>query len=517
MGQDHFSELVSIDERSLEGAPIWDRLAFLFEYDSLPEAVQLAAQSRAHLCAINLRPTDSPVVNHETDNDTGAHNEGSATTDAASAKISPLTAMASALREVHGGAYDDLIDVSALARAQEAAAVAAAHGAACQEAPSTIDRRGQGSLQNPTGTGAGTGASSGASAGAVMVGDELLRFPEIHALLRRRRVPLIECSAALPHLIIDHESGVLILDLPTLRQPGAAAAMVAHCEVSYRSLWLVVLDNEKDPSSAVQRCERSQASVSGGGSSSEAWARVRLLLAELCATPLKLSVRVVRRTERWSILRQIFSQRAPEPFPESMGGAATSAMDAEAEESQHAAFLSLCGLNPWAARLITQHFSLRDLLGLRQELRKSHFSWIPERALRVFGFVADGGDDDEEAALSANGGDPPMVTRTPHVDAASRYTQPHEQALPSWQTPPPLPSQLSLSTHPIADDGQRQLCWLQTAEQRESSMATTHAPLRAPPAKRGRGTARGGRGGGGGRGSARGGGLGGRGRGSRAR
>ena len=131
-----------------------------------------------------------------------------------------------------------------------------------------------------------------------MIGEALLRYPRLHALLRRRGVVLTETSVALPHLILDHESGVLVLDEATLRQPGQVVAMVGRCEAAYRTLWLLVL------------CSN--------GSTDKLWAHVRLLLAELCASPLKLPVRVVHSTECWPTIHHILSHRAADPLDDAL-------------------------------------------------------------------------------------------------------------------------------------------------------------------------------------------------------
>ena len=131
--------------------------------------------------------------------------------------MNSLVAMASALREAHGRAYDELIDVSALDRAP--AAATGAFASCC------------------TPSGSGTQPSI-AAFGAVMVGDELLHFPRIHDVLRRRRVSLVETSAVVPHLTLSHDSGVLLLDLPMLRQTGFAAAKVAQVPAVFYKLAL---------------------------------------------------------------------------------------------------------------------------------------------------------------------------------------------------------------------------------------------------------------------------------------
>jgi hypothetical protein len=248
-----------------------------------------------------------------------------------------------------------------------------------------------------------------------------------HSWLRRAHAA--RCAVHVP-LVQDHESGVLVLDLPTLRQPGHAAAMVAQCEVAYRSLWLLVLATETRGASS------RDAQGGDDGASAEVWSRAGGLMAELCASPLKLTMRVATAVNCWSQLQSILTHRAPDPLADALGSSSTngatsnpSALDDDRDESQHEAFLTVCGLNPWAARRIAEHYSLRDLLGLPHHLRLRHFGWVPERALRVLGFVAEGGEDEEEAPDNPH--QPP-----PQPTAPAAVAQPRMPPAP----PPPAPA-----------------------------------------------------------------------------
>jgi len=130
--------------------------------------------------------------------------------------------------------------------------------------------------------------------------------------------------------------------------------------------------------------------------SAQLWALVRKLLVDLRSSPLKLTARVARWSSCWPMLQSILRERASDP----LGGRATSeaaaATEERREETQHEAFLTMCGLNPWAARRISQHYSLCDLLSLTPRMRLAHFAWVPERALRALAFVADGDSDEKQ-------------------------------------------------------------------------------------------------------------------------
>lgn len=470
------------------GTSAWSLLAYLIEYDMLPEAVQLTAQAQIRLTTITLRPTDSPVVDYSSMDTTQppelqqvsariheqedglAVGEGHETRNRD--EKAPLAAMASALREAHGRSSDDLIDVSALARSLGIRP----NGSAPPASPFTL-------------------ASDGLNC-SLLVGDDLLHFfPRIHGLLRQRGVKLLETSVELPHIILDHESGVLILDEKTLHKAGAAAAMAARCEGAYRSLWLLVLAEAHDG----------------------IWPLIRSLLAELYASPLKLTMRICKSADCWSILERIISQRSPDPMAGALEGTKGSAStvqgacasafdedDVERHETEHEAFLAMAGLNPCAAWLIMRHYSLRDFLTLPQNLRLDHFRWIPERALHCLASVADGDDDNEayegiepedaqstltnHVARAAHNGYPGAG---PHGDEAhEEQTQDSDERMATnsssmndlnlrhteqgpvdydhlrqWQR---LQSRdgdtsggLSISSHSIGSDGQRQLCWAQ--------------------------------------------------------
>ena len=193
-------------EKRLE---LWHHVSHLVEYDQLPEAQHLAAQSQPHLCTISLRPSSSPVVRYDqgtaacgasgrdasgsagaggggTDTaaagsavagsaSAGSANAGSAGTapvpipapapapgpgPAPAPASSRLMEMAISLREAQGLTYDDLIDTTALLHR---APPAHASKQAVRGAEDETGRRWVGDV--------------------VMVGDELLlRFPRLQVV-----------------------------------------------------------------------------------------------------------------------------------------------------------------------------------------------------------------------------------------------------------------------------------------------------------------------------------------------
>jgi len=417
-----------------QSTTLWHNFAFVIEYDPLPDAQQLGALSHAHLCVVSLRPSDSPVVHDDDDDAADAAMEGrhaaaqgvGATPTAASAAQaqsaggSALMQMARLLRDAHGRAYDDVLDVSSIVeRASNGSGGIVVVGGDSGAGAISSDCR-------PADALAGSNCIRRRCADAVMIGDDLLRYPRLQALLQRKGIPLVETSVDLPHLILDHEAGVLVLDLDMLRVRGRVAAMVAQCEPAYRSLWLVVLWDEGprqgEALAATPKTERAASTVDLLAAKTSAAIRthVRELLVELSASPLKLSVRIARWSSCWPTMQRILQLRAADPLA---GPLATSEAMADAdqrEETQHEMLLAMSGLNPWAARRVLDRYSLRDLLSLSPRLRISHFPWVTERALRTLAFVADSGNaerlDDVDEMVSAK---PPLQPQpTPAVAPA---------------------------------------------------------------------------------------------------
>ena len=398
-----------------QSTTLWHNFAFVIEYDPLPDAQQLGALSHAHLCVVSLRPSDSPVVVDDDDDAADAlegrnaapQGVGATPTAASAAQTqsaggSALMQMARLLRDAHGRAYDDVLDVSSIIeRASNGSGGVIGGGG----------DSGAGAISSESRPADALAASSCIRRDAVMIGDDLLRYPRLQALLQRKGIPLIETSVDLPHLILDHEAGVLVLDLDTLRERGRVAAMVAQCEPAYRSLWLVVLWDEGprqgEALASMPKTERAASTVDlvAANTSAAIRSHVRELLVELSASPLKLSVRIARWSSCWPTMQRILQLRAADPLA---GPLATSVAMADAdqrEETQHEMLLTMCGLNPWAARRVSDHYSLRDLLSLSPRLRISHFPWVTERALRTLAFVADSGNaerlDDVDEMVSA--------------------------------------------------------------------------------------------------------------------
>ena len=59
--------------------------------------------------------------------------------------------------------------------------------------------------------------------------------------MNRQGIPLAECSTGLPHLTIDHDTGVLFVEAEALSNTANVLSKVRACETALRSLWLLVL------------------------------------------------------------------------------------------------------------------------------------------------------------------------------------------------------------------------------------------------------------------------------------
>jgi hypothetical protein len=168
-------------------------------------------------------------------------------------------------------------------------------------------------------------------------------------------------------------------------------------------MWILLLyDEAPDDDELGVRGPAGRAGPAGGARdgcrrSADVWNSSRLIAEEVCGSPLKCTVRVVRWAEAWPMLQAILASH-PSPF----GGAVTAATgpasmashlprrrreERAREETEHEAFLSLCGLSPCAARRIATHFAFRDFIGLTAPLRLAHFGWVPEPALCLLSYV----------------------------------------------------------------------------------------------------------------------------------
>ena len=509
-----------------DGPSMWHDFGFVIEYDPLPDVLQLGALSHSHLCVVSLRPSDSPAALHDdapatasnaaatgttgtigtaagtgTGTGTGTIDTtagtgtaaasfggggqplaSSGTVSAPTAPESALMQMARSLREAHGREYDDVLDVTAMVQRVEATGGGGGGGSRSAERQ-----------QLPR-----SGSGAGSLPRVVMVGDDLLRYPRVQALLQRQGIALVETSVDVPHLILDHESGVLVLDAALLRRPAEALQMVAQCEPAYRSLWLLALWDDggtkrggvSAAAGAGDAADAAAARTARARVSAEAHSLVQQLLVRLSASPLKLSARVTRWSSCWPTLQHILRQRAADP----LGGLATSeaaaAADDQREETQHEALLSLCGLNPWAARRVSQHYSLRDLLSLPPRLRLSHFGWVPERALRTLAFVVDGGSaeriDDEIASVllpqqrhHLQHTRPPSEPPPPQRPRQQQQHQPQPQQPEQWQ-PEPDPWQLQSEQWPppyACDEGGEDGPGMLDGGGSGGAVATLHASL----------------------------------------
>ena len=311
-------------ERPAEGVP-WSFFSLLIEYDALPEPLAMQARLDPRFSIVVLAP----------------HVQSASGSTAAAAEVgrdkqpqpqpSPLDSFILSLRQAHGASHDAAIETSSLLGSRAPALRRAGAHAACDTPRSVL-----------------------------MVGEDLLLHGRrLVGILRRQGVELIETSMELPHLILDHETGVLACDEAMLRQPEEVAQMVRRCEISCRRVWLLLLHRS-----------------SGGAAMRELWTSARAIAAATSASPLQLTIRLVPWQCVWDFLRPLIVP------PSGVEGSAHEE-DAQ-EETQHEALLVRCSLNACAARRVVRGHSLQDVLSLQPRMRLAHLSWIPERAAAGF-------------------------------------------------------------------------------------------------------------------------------------
>ena len=311
-------------ERPAEGVP-WSFFSLLVEYDALPEPLAMQARLDPRLSIVVLAAHVQPA------SDSAAAAVEVGPDKQAPPQPSPLDSFILSLRQTHGASHDAAIETSSLLGSRAPALRRAGEQAAC-DAPRCV----------------------------LMVGEDLLlRGRRLVGILRRQGVELIETSMELPHLILDHETGVLACDEELLRQPEEVAQMVRRCEISCRRVWLLLLHRS-----------------SGGAGMRALWASSRAIAAATSASPLQLTIRLVPWQCAWEFLRPLI---APPPGAEGVAPEE----DAQ-EETQHEALLVRCSLNACAARRVVRGHSLQDVLSLQPRMRLAHLSWIPERAVAGF-------------------------------------------------------------------------------------------------------------------------------------
>ena len=326
-------------ERPTEGGP-WSFFSLLIEYDALPEPLAMQARLDPRLSIVvltaHVKPASSSAAAAEEEGVAGAAAEAGAGAGAVGrdkqAQLQPslLDSFILSLREAHGASHDAAIETSSLLGSR-APALRRAH--ATHDTPRSV-----------------------------MVGEDLLLHGRrLVGVLRRQGVELIETSMELPHLILDHETGVLACDEAMFHQPEEVAQMVRRCEISCRRVWLLLLHRS-----------------SGGNAMRELWASARSIAAATSASPLQLTLRLVPWQCVWDFLRPLIV--LPQ-YTAVSSGMWSSAQEEEAEEeTQHEALLVRCSLNACAARRLVRGHSLQDVLSLQPRLRLAHLSWIPERA-----------------------------------------------------------------------------------------------------------------------------------------
>ena len=252
-------------ERPAEGVP-WSFFSILVEYDALPEPLAMQARLDPRLSTVLLEghvPVPSASDSAAAAVEVGPDKQ-------APPQPSPLDAFILSLRQTHGASHDAAIETSSLLGSRAPALRRAGEQAAC-DAPRSV----------------------------LMVGEDLLlRGRRLVGILRRQGVELIETSMELPHLILDHETGVLACDEEMLRQPEQVAQMVRRCEISCGRVWLLLLHRS-----------------SGGAGMRALWASSRAIAAATSASPLQLTIRLVPWQCAWEFLRPLI---APPPGAEAV-------------------------------------------------------------------------------------------------------------------------------------------------------------------------------------------------------
>jgi len=321
-------------ERPAEGVP-WNFFSLLVEYDALPEPLAMQARLDPRLSIVvlmpHVRPASSSAVAAVAD--VGRDKQ-------VQPQPSPLDSFILSLRQAHGASHNAAIETSSLLGSR-APALRRAH-VTCDTPRSVL-----------------------------MVGEDLLLHGRrLVGILRRQGVELIETSMELPHLILDHETGVLACDEAMLHQPEQVAQMVRRCEISCRRVWLLLLHRS-----------------SGGAAMHELWASARAIAAATSASPLQLTLRLVPWQCVWDFLRPLV---VPLQDAAVFSGMECNAPEEDAEEeTQHEALLVRCSLNACAARRLVRGHSLQDVLSLQPKMRLAHLSFIPERAVLLLDKVAE--------------------------------------------------------------------------------------------------------------------------------
>lgn len=417
---DHFASMAAFP---------WQSFLVVFEVGNLPVLHRLSVhlQPQTKLFAIAAVASDKPshLVVDEDSTLEGPHE--TLTED------SVLTEAALALRLAHRAAYDAILDVSVLLSTHSPAS----RGRSSAE----LLIKEESGIESPRAC--TSPAIDFSMLRPIHIGDRLLEIPRLHFLLRQKGIALVECSSTMPHLILDHETGVLVFEAEKLLSNAAQViADVNDCEVSFRTLWLVILlPDRKQRSSAVWE-EQPSADLVGANrdmndEKSIAVSQVaRTILASLSSSLLRITLRIGYWRDCWSILQHILETRAGSPIQEASTATTHGYSEtwAEADETQHEAMMSLCGLNAAAARCMLRHYTLSDVLGLSHRLRSASFGWIPERALNCLSSVVDG-DQDDERLIPALPPAPEMLKPSPMTKIPQLpKQQEHQAGRALWRT-----------------------------------------------------------------------------------
>jgi len=336
----------------------WERFSLLLELEPMPtEESRLAAQLQPRLCHHILHVSAPSDADADADARTCAsptgHADGGAAAGDARAVAAQLGEVAKSLRAAQRKSFDQSLDVSALMRK----AADDAH----------LDRVRASTV---------AGDTAGSAIAALHVGEAALRMPWLIAMLRRKVTSLVETSMSVPHIVVDHETGVLIVPASALLGSfDEVLVAVRRCEVPFNTLWVLVLVGHSP--------DEKRRGARGDEGARAIWPSVSRLLSQTCTSPLRVAVRVATSGECWSLLRPIIEQRA-------------AAADDGGGETQHEALLVLCGLNSCAARRIIREHSLRDFLSLSAVQRAEYFKWIPARATRMVSSLVGGENESVE-------------------------------------------------------------------------------------------------------------------------
>lgn len=180
------------------------RFSVVFSIEKLPKMHQLCLDMQPGLALYSLYPvldSEPSISEHERhfNQESGTsgnglqldHKYGMDPDEANSGEESLFCDAIEALRRAQGKAYDDIIDVSLLLSTPPADCVNQSNNYSSE---SSINGSGQTMLR-------------------LLIGEAVLSMPRLLKLLSHQSIRLIECSAELPHIIVDHNTALLVLEV----------------------------------------------------------------------------------------------------------------------------------------------------------------------------------------------------------------------------------------------------------------------------------------------------------------